>query len=74
MAAHKRVKARCTDADATHTRVVLTTGQDDTCEEEATARPTIKVTSRKTGAGASGNSGKGARCTGLMLLHTPGSC
>ena len=43
---------------ATHTRVMLTTGQEDICEEVA-ARPTIKVTSRQTGAGASGNSVKG---------------
>ena len=34
-------------ADAAHTRVVLTAGEDDTCEKEAAARLTIKVTSRQ---------------------------
>ena len=34
-------------ADATHTRVVLTTSQEDTCGKEAAARPNIKVTYRQ---------------------------
>ena len=45
VAAHKRVKPRCTLM--LHTRVVLTTSQEDTCGKEAAARPNIKVTYRQ---------------------------